>query len=141
MLITIFSLIAQGTNIPLGGFTPPSTAYSEGSAEGDTALTNLEFFISNLIGFLTALGSIFFVIYFVLGAFQWITSGGDKGKLESARNRMMYGVLGMILIIASYSLLGLLSGLIGVDFLNPAEQIRNIVAPISGGSAGEAGGL
>jgi hypothetical protein len=104
-------------------------------------LTNLEFFISNLIGFLTALGSIFFVIYFVLGAFQWITSGGDKGKLESARNRMMYGVLGMILIIASYSLLGLLSGLIGVDFLNPAEQIRNIVAPISGGSAGEAGGL
>jgi len=30
-------------------------------------------------------------------------------------------------------LLGLLSGIIGIDFLNPAEQIRNIVAPLTTG--------
>ncbi|HEX9817329.1 MAG TPA: hypothetical protein VGA89_00315 [Patescibacteria group bacterium] len=138
MFLTLFSLVTQVTqraesnNIPLGGFTPPSPAYSEGSENADTALANLESFVSNLIGFLTAMGSLFFVIYFITGAFSWITSGGDKGKLENARNRMMYGALGMILIIASYSLLGLLSGLIGLDFLNPAEQIRNIVAPTTG---------
>jgi hypothetical protein len=131
LFLSLFSLIAQKTDIPLGGFTPPTPAYSEGSEDPDTALANLEAFISNLIGFLTVLGSLFFVVYFVIGAFQWITSGGDKGSLEKARNRMMYGALGMILIIAAYSILGLLSGLIGLDFLNPAEQIRNIIAPLS----------
>ena len=70
------------------------------------------------------------MINFVIGAFQWVTSGGDKGKLESARNRMLYGVMGMVLIIGSYSMLGLISGLIGIDLLNPAEQIMQIVAPL-----------
>ena len=127
----LLTLIAQQP-IDLGTFTPPTKTYSEGSAEGFNALTNLEAFISNLIGFMTALGALLFVIYFVLGAYEWISSGGDKGKLEKARNRMMYGILGMILIVGSYSLIGLLSGIIGIDFLNPAETIYKIVAPQAG---------
>jgi hypothetical protein len=121
------SLLAQN----LGTFKPPTTAFSEGSADAETAYSNFESFISTLIGFLTVLGSIMFVIYFVVGAFEWITSGGDKGKLEKARSRMLYGTLGMILIIASYSLLGLFSSVIGIDFLNPAAQIRSLVQPLA----------
>ncbi|HCR80950.1 MAG: hypothetical protein UY47_C0003G0009 [Parcubacteria group bacterium GW2011_GWB1_49_7] len=135
-MLNIFSLIAQQpTNI--GTFDPPTSAFSERSGTdetGEAALENLESFISNLIGFMTVLASLFFVVYFVLGAFEWITSGGDKGKLEKARNRMLYGVLGMVIIVASYSLLGLLSGIIGLDFLNPAGQIRNLVTPLSPGT-------
>ena len=126
-------LIAQQP-IDLGTFDPPTGAYSEGSGDdpsGGTALTNVETLISNVIGLLTVLASLMFVIYFILGAFEWISSGGDKGKLEKARNRMMYGVIGMIIIVGAYSLLGLLSGIIGIDFLNPAQQIRDIVAPLS----------
>lgn len=122
----IFTLIAQN----LGTFQPPTKAYSEGSTTPQGAYDNLEKFISALIGFMTVLGSILFVIYFVLGAFEWITSGGDKGHLEKARGRMLYGLLGMILIIASYSLLGLFSSVIGLDFLNPSKQIQQIVAPL-----------
>lgn len=124
------SLIAQNKEIPLGEFTPPTGAYSEGSQTEAGALRNFESLISNIIGVLTVLASLFFVIYFVVGAFEWVSSGGDKGKLEHARNRMTYGILGMVVIVASYSLLGLLSGLVGIDFLNPAEQIRSIIAPL-----------
>jgi len=137
MLLNFFILIGQaakqstdGGTINLGSFTPPTTAYSEDSETGTVALSNLELFVSNIIAFLTTLGALFFVINFIIGAFQWIVSSGDKGKLESARNQMMYGALGMIIIIASYSILGLLSSLIGLDLLNPAEQIQNIIAPI-----------
>ncbi|OGJ37488.1 MAG: hypothetical protein A2383_00490 [Candidatus Pacebacteria bacterium RIFOXYB1_FULL_39_46] len=138
MLFSFFSLITQAgkgatEDVPLGGFTPPTDAYSEGSDVGTGALTNLELFVSNIIGFLTALGALFFVVQFVIGAFQWISSEGDKGKLEKARNQMVHGALGMIIIIASYSIIGLLGSLLGFDFLNPAEQIQNIIAPVSGG--------
>lgn len=129
-MLGLSTLIAQGT-LELGTFKPATEAYSEGSETTQGALSNLESLISNLIGLLTALGAIMFVIYFIVGAFEWITSGGDKGKLEKARNRMLQGMLGMILVVASYSLLGLLSGVIGIDFLNPAKQIEEIIAPIS----------
>lgn len=120
------SKIAQN----LGTFKPATDAFSKGSTGEQGAYRNLEGFLSTLIGFLTVLGAIFFVVNFITGAFEWITSAGDKGKLEKARNRMLNGVLGMILIVASYSLLGLLSSVIGVDFLNPAAQIEKLVTPL-----------
>ena len=77
------------TAVDIGKLDPPTDAYSKGSAatvDGAQALVNLEKLISNVIGFMTAIGSVFFVIYFILGAFEWISSGGDKGKTEKARN-------------------------------------------------------
>lgn len=121
-------LAQKTTNI--GGFTPPTNAYSQGSNSASGALSNLELFISNIIGFMTAIGSVFFVIYFVLGAFEWITSGGDKGKVEKARNRMMNGAIGLVILVASYAIIGLLGSFIGLDLLNPAEQIRQIYGTI-----------
>lgn len=121
--------LAQKT-IDIGGFKPATDAYSKGSDTTTGALTNLELFISNIIGFMTTIGTVFFVIYFVLGAFEWISSGGDKGKAEKARNRMMNGAIGLVIIVASYAILGLLGSFIGIDLLNPAEQIQTIVDSI-----------
>ncbi|MCC6711003.1 MAG: hypothetical protein IT416_01485 [Candidatus Pacebacteria bacterium] len=121
--------LAQKT-IDIGGFKPPTEAYSKGSNTAGGALSNLELFISNIIGFMTTIGTVFFVIYFVLGAFEWITSGGDKGKTEKARTRMMNGAIGLVIIVASYAILGLLGSFIGIDLLNPAEQIQTIVDSI-----------
>lgn len=117
-------LIAQN----LGTFQPPTTAYSQGSATSEqAAFRNFESLFSNIIGFLTALGAIAFVLFFVVGAFEWITSGGEKGKLEHARNRMMYGAIGMIIIVAAYGILGLMSSVVGIDFLNPAQQLQRLI--------------
>ncbi len=129
MFAFIGSLIAQGTDIPLGKVIPPTDAYSKGSdaANGTAALTNLELFISNTIGFLTSLASIFFIVYFFLGALSWVTSGGDKGKTEKARDQMTQGVLGLVVIIASYAVIGLVGNVIGLKILNPAEQIKLII--------------
>jgi len=121
--------IAQKT-IDIGGFNPPSDAYSQGSNTQAGALSNLELFISNIIGFITAIGGVFFVLYFVIGAFEWISSGGDKGKVEKARNRMMNGAIGLVILVASYAIIGLLGSFIGIDLLNPAEQIESIINTI-----------
>jgi len=136
MLLPLLTLVSQatgGSTIDLGGFTPPTNAYSKGSgatADGAGAIKNLELFVSNIIGFMTALGSVFFVIYFVLGAFEWITSGGDKGKTEKARNRMMNGALGLVLLVASYGIIGLVGSFVGLDLLNPGSQVQQIYQTI-----------
>lgn len=90
------------------------------------ALTNVEIIISRILGGLTTLATIFFIIYFVLGTFGWITAGGDSSKINKARDEMVQGVLGMIVVIVTYVLIGLIGNVIGLDVLNPAQQIRDI---------------
>ena len=39
------------------------------------------------------------LIYLLLGAFEWVTSSGEKEKLTKAQNKMQAAVVGLILIV------------------------------------------
>ena len=112
-----------------GGLQDPALAGLLGgsdSAEDGNALTNLETIISRLIGALTVLASIFFIVYFVLGAFTWVTAGGDASKIQKSRDQMVQGVMGMIVIVISYAVVGMIGTVIGIDILNPAAELGRI---------------
>ena len=55
------------------------------------------------------IGSLAVIVYFLLGAFTWITSGGDKGKVEEARNKITNAIIGLVLLVSSFVLLSFLS--------------------------------
>jgi hypothetical protein len=93
---------------------------------GDNALTGLELFVSRIIGFLTVLGGIFFIVYFILGALSWVTAGGDTGKIQKARDQIVQGVIGLVVIVGSYAVIGIIGSVVGIDILNPAAQLRTI---------------
>jgi hypothetical protein len=67
-----------------------------------------------------------------MAAIEWMTSGGDAGKLTSARNKMLHGVLGLVILVAAYGILGLIGTLVGIDLLNPGTLLDSI-APGAGG--------
>lgn len=119
----MLTFIAQSS---LGTLQPPTTAYSEGSTASETAVSNLESFISAMIGLLTILGGIFFIVYFLLAALKWITAGGDSGKVGKARDQMIQGVLGLVVIIAAYSVVGLIGTILGLNLLAPGQEILNL---------------
>ncbi|MDQ3008382.1 MAG: pilin [bacterium] len=129
------SLISQATE--LGTFTPPTQAYTTGSGTG-SELANLEILISRILSILTVVGGIFFVIYFVLAAFKWITAGGDSAKIGKARDEMVQGVIGLIILVAAYGIVGLIGTIIGLDLLNPAKTLGDLTpgtAPAGGGGS------
>lgn len=75
-----------------------------------------------------AIGGLLVLVFFLWGAFEWITSQGDSGKLQQARNRMINAVIGLIILVASYTIIGFLSGLLfGTQFniLNPTFFVPN----------------
>lgn len=109
-----------------GGFNTENAPFTDGIETNEGALTNLEAFISNVIGVLTVFATIFFVVYFLIAALSWVTSGGDSGKLQTARERMLHGVLGLIIVVAAYGIIGLIGSIIGFDILNPAELLLDI---------------
>lgn len=66
-----------------------------------------------------AMGVAFFIllIFLIWGAFEWMTSAGDSGKLQSARNRMLHAVVGILILSSTIALFMFVQFLLGVEFL------------------------
>ena len=61
-----------------------------------------------------AIGSLAVIVYFLLGAFTWITSGGDKTKVEEARNKISTAIIGLIVLAATIALFNLVASFLGI---------------------------
>ena len=46
---------------------------------------------------------ILLLVYLVYGGVEWLTSGGDKAKLESARAKLTNALIGVAIIAASFA--------------------------------------
>ncbi|MBI3980491.1 hypothetical protein HY345_00665 [Candidatus Microgenomates bacterium] len=94
--------------------------------------TDLGVFISNAIGLAIIGAAVFALFYLLWGAFDWITSGGDKGAIEGARNKIMASILGLTLAAAVWAIFGIVQVFLGIN-----------IAQISvggGGGGGNSGG-
>jgi len=107
-----------------GGIITPG-GYQPGTGiEGSTGA--IEKIISNILVVLTVVAGLSFILYFLLGGLNWITAGGDKGKIEKAKGMMTNGAIGMIVIAVSYAITYIVGKALGIDILNPATIINNI---------------
>lgn len=90
-------------------------------------IKSLELYVSDIIGAITILAVLFFIVYSFLAAYEWVTAGSDSSKVEKAKNRFIWGTLGLILIVASYAIIGLIGSLIGVSILDPGKLLQDII--------------
>ncbi len=124
------NLLAQNRDINLGGIDAPTTAYQPGIGSDVTrAGTQLELFLSNILALITIFAGLSFLLFFVFGTMQWILAGGDEGKVANARKQMTNGALGLILTLIAYGIMGVISQVLGLDFLDIGAAITTI-API-----------
>jgi cytochrome bd-type quinol oxidase subunit 2 len=106
---------------PLGTFkgVGPFQQVKDDASVG-TGLGNL---ISQIVTVFTVLAGIFFVIYFMIGAFKWITSGGDQNKTEEAKRQLTQAAIGIIVVAVSYFIVSIVGGVLGLNILNPAATL------------------
>jgi len=110
-------------------------AEGDGITIGDTTLAqgfagNLGAIISGALGFIMALAALLVFLYLILGGIQWITSGGDKGKTEEARNKITAAVIGLIVLAAAYAVLQIMLSFLGIGSITGAfENVQVISAP------------
>lgn len=123
-------LIAQQAQFG-GPIKPVSPIYGEelSNNPGDpfSPLQDFETIVSTSIGVLTVVSSLFFIVYFFMAALKWVTAGGDGGKVGKARDEMVQGIMGLIVVVAAYGIMGLVGTIVGIDILNPARTIFNIL--------------
>ncbi|GAB4026366.1 MAG: hypothetical protein Fur0011_1820 [Candidatus Microgenomates bacterium] len=116
--------ILANNTVPFNQITTPG-GYQPGT--DITSSTNtFEKLISNILVVLTVVAGIAFVLYFLLGGLNWITAGGDKGKIEKAKGMMTGGAIGLIIIVLSYSITWIVGAALGLKILEPGSIIRGL---------------
>lgn len=78
--------------------------------------------MSGLLSFVMVIGSILVLVYLLWGGIEWITSGGDKGKVDAARTKITNAVIGIIVLGASTAILSLVQKFLGICFLKIGGQ-------------------
>lgn len=79
---------------------------------GGTALGKL---VSNLVGALFIAGFLLSFVYLIMGGFTWVTSAGDKTKLEKARDEITNALVGLVIIGGAYAITTVVAQFFGFE--------------------------
>lgn len=60
--------------------------------------------ITNVINVLLFFAGIAAVIMIILGGFRYITANGDAARIGAAKNTILYSVVGLVVVIASFAI-------------------------------------
>lgn len=72
-------------------------------------------FVTSIIGAFLFIGFIFALLYLLLGAISWITSSGDKVKLEEARNKIIHAIVGLVILAGAWVIILFVGTWLGID--------------------------
>jgi NADH:ubiquinone oxidoreductase subunit 6 (subunit J) len=78
-------------------------------------LTGLNNIFANVVSIAIGLGGIVFFIMFVIGGFNYLTSGGNPQTTEGAKKTLTYAIGGLVLIALAFLILRLISDFTGVQ--------------------------
>ncbi len=84
---------------------------------GVAAATPLGTIVSNTITIVFTIAALAVLAFMVLGAFNWITSGGDKEKVDKARKTITNALIGLALLGLAFLILRVVGQIIGFDVL------------------------
>ncbi len=83
--------------------------------QGDVAtLQSLEGLFTNVVNVVIALAGVALFIMFVIAGFSFLFSQGDQKKLEQARGTITNAIIGLVIIVAAYLIIRIISVFTGV---------------------------
>ncbi len=73
--------------------------------------------LPSLITLGLVIGAVVFFFMLLWGAIGWITSGGDKAVLESARGRITNAIIGLVIMFALFAIVKVIEQFFGTNIL------------------------
>jgi hypothetical protein len=85
---------------------------TKGGFFGYTCIGNL---VSNTVSVAFIVAAVAFFAFLVIGGMEWLTSSGDKTKIDTAQKRITNAVIGLAIVAASYAIYTLVLDFFGID--------------------------
>lgn len=81
-----------------------------------SALISTTPFVSGLVKFIMVVGGLFSFWQLLIGGFQFISSGGDKGKVAEGTQKIQMAITGLVVMTASFVIISIISKLLFGEF-------------------------
>ncbi|PIZ46869.1 hypothetical protein COY29_05910 [Candidatus Woesebacteria bacterium CG_4_10_14_0_2_um_filter_39_14] len=85
--------------------------------QGKTGLQFFQTFLPHLLTIGLIIGVLFFFFIIIIGAIQWISSGGDKNALEEAKHKITNAIIGVVILFSIFAILKLIENFFGISIL------------------------
>lgn len=83
--------LCSGTNLDLSGS-------KTNCGTGSGATNNLNKLLTDIVNIFSAIVGVVAVVMIIVGGLRYITSGGDSGKVGTAKNTLIYAIIGLIVV-------------------------------------------
>lgn len=87
------------------------------------------------LGLVIILGAILAIIALMVGAVRWITSGGDKTKLQQAQEQITQGIVGLIVLASIWAIITLVFTFTGLGDFTGGGGIFQLPSMFNSGAA------
>ncbi len=108
-------------------FTTSVTAFAQNlditvsqNGNGISSGTSFGTVLSNIVKILFIAGGIIALFMIIIGAIQWITSGGDKESVGKARGRITEGLIGLVVLGLAFVIVRVVGNLVNVNIMGGA---------------------
>lgn len=81
-----------------------------------TGSMGISLFLSNLVVLIYIIAAIVLLFMILWGAFDWMTSEGDKEKIARARDKILNALIGILLFAAAFGIIQILGQFTGFTF-------------------------
>ncbi len=109
-----------------GGLGPVAKALCDlGSNQADIAGGEFNRIVGAFLGFMTITASIWFMFQMITAGYGWLSAGGDKNKTEAAWHKITNSVIGLVIVVSAWILIGIIGKIVGLeDILNPGKMFN-----------------
>jgi hypothetical protein len=88
-------MIAVGANVKDSVCNGLNSSIEDGCDDGETNLNSVWDWIGTITGWLLTAVGVVCVIFIIIGGVKYSTSGGDADKVKSAKNTLLYALIGL----------------------------------------------
>lgn len=103
--------------IAIGGNPNSISNPALGKLNANDGLSFIQQLLPSLIGLAFVVGAVLFFFMLLIGAVQWISSGGDKAAIESARGRIGQALIGIVILFSVFAIIKLMENFFGISIL------------------------
>jgi len=86
---------------------------AKGLAQNNWENLNVETTLTSIVNWLVTISFIIAALFIVLAAFTFITAGGDPEKINTARNQVLYALIGVAVALLAWGLVALIKSKVG----------------------------
>src|SRR3989344_8011081 len=110
-------LLAQNFKDTFGTISPPPELLPFVN-KGGSGAGGISLFLTNFVALIYSIAAIVLIFMLLWGAFDWITSGGDKEKLQNAQRKIINAIIGIMLFAIAFAVIQVLGVFTGFPFFH-----------------------